>query len=126
VEIKATRAGQATVISVSGSIDALTAGDVTDFFIQQIGAGNKQVVADLGQVDFMSSAGLRAFLAVLKESRQQGGDLYIAAPQPGVERILDLSGFTTILKTFPSVAEAVAAWGHGQESGHSEGDRLEQ
>jgi anti-anti-sigma factor len=119
VEIKATQQGQATVISVSGSIDALTAGEVTDFFIQQLGAGQRQVIADLAQVDFMSSAGLRSFLAILKESRRLGGDLYIAASQPGVERILDLSGFTTILKTFPSVEAALAAWGPGRETGPS-------
>jgi anti-sigma B factor antagonist len=61
----------------------------------------------MNRVDFMSSAGLRAFLGALKESRQRGGDLYIAAPQPGVERILEISGFTTIMKVYPSIQEAL-------------------
>ena len=111
VEIRAEQQAQALVISVAGSIDALTAGEVTRYFSEQIGSGNPQIVADLSQVDFMSSAGLRAFLGALKESRQQGGDLHIAAPQPGVEKILKMSGFTTILKVYPTVEEAAAGFG---------------
>jgi anti-anti-sigma factor len=102
--------GLATVISIQGSIDAMTASEVTTYFSRQIGDGKRNIVADLSQVDFMSSAGLRAFLATLKESRRQGGDLHLAAPQPGVERILKMSGFTSILKTFPTVAEAVSGF----------------
>jgi anti-anti-sigma factor len=103
--------GQATVISIAGSIDALTAGEVTSFLSAQVQSGKHHLVADLSQVDFMSSAGLRAILATLKESRQEGGDLHLAAAQPGVEKILKMSGFTSILKSYPTVAEAVAGFG---------------
>jgi len=110
VEITAEPAGPTTVIAISGSVDALTSGAVAHFLSEQIGAGQKQLVADLSRVEFMSSAGLRAILATLKESRQQGGDLRLAAAQPGVERVLKMSGFTSILKTYPTVAEAVASF----------------
>ena len=110
LEIKAERQPQAVVISVAGSIDALTAGEMGRFFSEQLGSGEARIVADLSQVDFMSSAGLRAFLGALKESRQKGGDLHIAAPQPGVEKILKMSGFTSILKVYPSVQEAAAGF----------------
>jgi anti-sigma B factor antagonist len=110
VEIQAERQAQAMVISVAGSIDALTAGELAHFFSEQIASGNLRIVADMSQVDFMSSAGLRAFLGALKESRQQGGDLHVAAPQPGVEKILKISGFTSIMKVYPSVQEAVAGF----------------
>jgi anti-sigma B factor antagonist len=111
VEFKVEKQSQALVISVMGSIDALTAEELTEAFQEQIESGNPQIVADMNQVDFMSSAGLRAFLRALKESRQLGGDLYIANPQPGVEKILKMSGFTSILKVYPTVEEAVAGFG---------------
>ena len=72
--------------------------------------GASQLVADLSQVEFMSSAGLRAILAALKEARQHGGDLRLAAAQPGVEKILKISGFTSILKAYPSVDEALSSF----------------
>lgn len=67
----------------------------------------------LGQVDFMSSAGLRAILLALKESRRQGGDLRLAAARPGVDYTLKISGLASILQSFPSVDQAVASFGPG-------------
>lgn len=100
----------ALVVVISGSVDALTAPEVTAFLGRQVAAGQPQLVLDLSGVDFMSSAGLRAILGALKESRQGGGDLRLAGAQPGVEKILKMSGFTNILKAFPSVEEAVSSF----------------
>jgi len=58
----------------------------------------------------MSSAGLRALLETVKEVRKQGGDLRPAAARPEVLRVLDLSGFTSILQVFPDVDSAVASF----------------
>jgi anti-sigma B factor antagonist len=98
------------VIAVEGSIDALTATNFTQFMSEQIQEGANQLVADLSLVEFMSSAGLRAILASLKEARQHGGDLRLAAAQPGVEKILKMSGFLSILKAYPNVDEAISSF----------------
>lgn len=111
MDISARQVNEATVVTITGSVDALTAGEVTDFLGQQLAADRNKLVADLSQVDFMSSAGLRAILTTLKESRRQGGDLHLAAAQPGVEKILKMSGFTNIIKSFATVDEAVAGFG---------------
>ncbi len=64
-------------------------------------------------MDYTSSAGLRALLETVKETRQRGGDLRLAAVQPDVRRILDLAGFTQILKLYGNVEEAVASFPAG-------------
>lgn len=110
MNISVKQIGQTAVVSVAGSVDGLTAGDVAAFLGTQIGGGSTHLVADLSQVSFMSSAGLRAILATLKDVRQHGGDLRLAAPQIGVEKVLKMSGFTSILKTFSTVDEAVASF----------------
>ena len=111
MDISAKPIDQTTVVSIAGSIDALTADEVANFLSAQIGSGHKHIVGDLSRVEFMSSAGLRAILAALKDSRQQGGDLRLAAAQPGVEKVLKMSGFTSILKTYSSVDKALASFG---------------
>lgn len=111
MDLSSNQINQATVVSITGSVDALTAGDVTHFINAQIGGGRTRIVVDLGQVDFMSSAGLRAILATLKESRRQGGDLRVAAAQPGVGKVLNMAGFTNILNVYATVDEAVASFG---------------
>lgn len=102
---------KALVISITGSIDALTAEELTRHMSSEVERGHVRLVADLSGVDFMSSAGLRAILATLKRCRNAGGDLRLAGPQAGVERVLKMSGFTTLLKVFPSRADAAASFG---------------
>ena len=50
---------------------------------------------------------LRSLLGAVKKARSAGGDVRLAAPQPNVLRVLDMSGFTGILKCFDDVPSAV-------------------
>jgi len=105
--IRTSEMGQVRVITISGSIDALTAGEVETVLVEQAGSGHARLVLDMSQVDFMSSAGLRMILVGLKECRQAGGDLRIAAAQPGVMNVLDIAGFMSVLKTYDQIEMAV-------------------
>ena len=111
MEINVRQEKQLAIVAITGSVDALTSREVTSFLSQQIEDGKKDIVVDLSQVDFMSSAGLRAILAALKDSRQLGGDLSLAGAQPGVDKVLKMSGFNKILKTYPTVTEATRGSG---------------
>lgn len=110
MEITSTPHDQVVVVSIQGSIDSLNADQLTDAFMAHLKTGAVRLVADFEGVSYTSSAGLRSLLATVKDSRRQGGDLRIAAVQPGVERVLSLSGFTSIIKTFPDVTRAVASY----------------
>jgi anti-sigma B factor antagonist len=100
-----------TIVGVSETIDALTAADLTAAISGQIADGHANLVIDLANVEFMSSAGLRALLGAVKESRSAGGDLRIVSSNPGVDKVLKMSGFHNIAKVFTSAAEAVASFG---------------
>jgi anti-sigma B factor antagonist len=99
------------VVSVSETVDALTAPALTRTLSEQIGAGHSNLVVDLTQVEFMSSAGLRTLLGGVKESRSNGGDLRIASAKPGVDKVLKMSGFHSVAKVFTTQAEALASFG---------------
>lgn len=102
--------GQVTIVSVSGSVDGLTAPALTSFLTKQLGEHRSNLVVNLHEVDYISSAGLRALLGALKESRQQGGDLRLAVVQENVRKVLNMSGFTSILKLYPDVPAAVGSF----------------
>lgn len=110
MEIKAEQRDDVAVVSVSGSIDATTADQLTGAFEEQISAGRVNLVVDFGGVDYTSSAGLRALLGAMKSSRGAGGDLRLAEIHDDVHRVLEMSGFTSILKTYEGVDEAVASF----------------
>ncbi|MDL1896359.1 STAS domain-containing protein [Anaerolineae bacterium CFX7] len=110
MDLKTDKRDDVAVLAVSGSLDALSAPELADTISSQLDAGSVKLVADLAQLDYTSSAGLRVLLNGVKAARQKGGDLRLAAVQPNVKKVLDLSGFMSIMKSFPDVAAAVASY----------------
>lgn len=99
-----------TVVAVTGTVDALTAPDLAKILTNQIAEGHVNLVVDLIGVEFMSSAGLRTLLGGVKESRSNGGDLRIASTNPGIDKVLKMSGFHNIAKVYSSQSEAVSSF----------------
>lgn len=112
IEIKPSE-HEVTVVEISGSVDSLTAEQLLATLSGQLQAQRVRLVADFSGVAYTSSAGLRALLATVKEARRHGGDFRLAAVQPAVLRVLELSGFTSILKMFGDVDAAVASYRAG-------------
>lgn len=110
MDIRVEQFGEIAVVSIAGDIDALTAVEASAFLNAQLDGGREQLVLDLGQVEFMSSAGIRLLLEILKKSREQGGDLRLAAVPGGVARTLEITGLTSVLEAYPSVDKAVASF----------------
>ncbi|MBM3143770.1 MAG: STAS domain-containing protein [Chloroflexi bacterium] len=110
MKITSIRKAAATVVQIAGSVDSLTSEEAQSFFDAQIGSDHTRLVADLSQVEYLSSAGLRVLLSAMKSTRQRGGDLYLAGLQENVRQVLDLAGFTSIFKIFSTVEEALDAF----------------
>lgn len=110
MEVKVEQQGEVVVVAITGNIDAATAPALATAFSGEVGRGHTRLVADFTAVAYTSSAGLRALLGALKEARQHGGDFRLAGVRPAVFRVLELSGFTSILKYFTGVDEAVASF----------------
>jgi len=110
MEIQDRQVEDVTVLILKGSIDAITSPKITEFIQVHIAKGNIKLVADLSGVDYTSSAGLRVLLGAIKETRARSGDLRLAGVQPDVQKVLNLSGFTNILKKYDDVNSAVASY----------------
>ena len=111
MEVSVEHRGDVALVRIAGSVDGLTAEGLQSSLSAQITGGAIRIVGDLSGVDYTSSAGLRALLATLKATRQLGGDFRLAAVQPAVLRVLEMSGFTSILKHYPDVDAAVDSFG---------------
>lgn len=111
IEVVAAQHGEVCVVAITGSIDALTADQLVDALGAQLRDGKTRIVADFAAVEYTSSAGLRVLLTTLKDARQRGGDLRLASIRPNVKQVLELSGFTSIIKCFADVPAAVSSFG---------------
>ena len=110
MEVEVSAEGKVTIVAIRGNVDGLTADALLRVFAERVTDGACCLVADCAALTYTSSAGLRSLLGAVKLARQQGGDLRLAAIQPQVLRVLDLSGFTSILKHFPDVPRAVDSY----------------
>ena len=110
MEIQDKQVNGVTVLSLTGSIDAMSAPKITEYIHGLVANGNINLVADFSGVDYTSSAGLRVLLGAIKETRAQSGDMRLTGVQPDVYKVLNLSGFTNILKLFDDLDAAVASY----------------
>jgi anti-sigma B factor antagonist len=111
IEIDVAQVAAVTIVTVSGSIDSITAESLTQVLNDHVEAGNTKLVVDFSEVNYTSSAGLRSLLIALKSSRKKNGDMRLAGVQKNVMDVLELSGFNSIIKIFTDPAAAVASYG---------------
>ncbi|WP_313896355.1 STAS domain-containing protein [Streptomyces sp. YIM 98790] len=67
------------------------------------------IVVDCSQLDFCDSTGLNALLAARLESEAAGGGIHLAAPQPLVARLLEITGAGRVFTLHDTVEAALAA-----------------
>ena len=112
MELTERRAGRAVVLAPAGRIDMGTADQLRERLIPLVAAAGKSgesVVLDFSGVDYISSAGLRVLMLAAKEARTSGGKIAVAALQPLVNEIFQISRFDKVLPCHAGVDEAIAA-----------------
>ena len=98
-----------SVVSVAGTVDAVTAPRLAEALQAEVAAGRPRLVVDLSGVDYVSSAGLRVILAGVKAARSGGGGLAVAAVRAPVRQVFELAGLTIIVGFHDDVAAAAAS-----------------
>lgn len=82
-------------VSVSGKIDTATAPELESFVTDNI-EGITELVLDLAEVEYVSSAGLRSILQAQKDMNKQEGKMKILNLSESVKEIFDMIGFSRI------------------------------
>ncbi len=72
-----------------------------------INKGIKKLVVDLSDVKIITSSGIGIFLNI-NQSLKSG--LRLAAPQPEVEKVLELTKVTSVIKIFSTVDAAIKSY----------------
>lgn len=102
--------GDVKVVSVWGNLDTNTSPDAEEFFNDLVTAGAAKILLNLGDLNFISSAGLRVLLALSKQLRGGAGELRLCALNNNVKDVFEISGFSTILGIYEGEDEALDAF----------------
>ncbi|MBN2125467.1 MAG: STAS domain-containing protein [Deltaproteobacteria bacterium] len=108
MEMQQRKENSATVVSVKGRIDAVSAPEFEKALEDLISRGEKLLVIDFGELDYISSAGLRTILATTKKLKGMEGKLFLASLKEVVKEVFDISGFSSIIPIHGSVEVALA------------------
>jgi anti-sigma B factor antagonist len=95
-----------TTLVLTGRLDTNTAPEL-DATLNRILANmhNARLVFDLGQLEYLSSAGIRCFVRARKAIEPRGGQVAIVNPQPPVRKVLEIVKAIPEGGIFGSVAE---------------------
>jgi anti-sigma B factor antagonist/stage II sporulation protein AA (anti-sigma F factor antagonist) len=112
MQVRPARFADVVVLSVLGRVDHGTSEDFRTALVPHLGRcakGQDHLVLDCTGMDYISSAGLRVFMLAARQVKAQQGWLALAAVQPLVREVLEITKFTQVLRIEPTVRAAVSA-----------------
>jgi anti-sigma B factor antagonist len=110
VEITVNEYKRVAVITVTGRVDSATATDFETNINEVVEKGKHNLVLDLSQVEFLSSAGLRVLVTTRKTLQGAGGNIVLAQPSERVVETLDTAGLDVLFERYDTREAAVAAF----------------
>ena len=112
MEIKAETMKRCELLSVSGRVDSSTAPELEKVLLGLIQPGQKNIVVNMQDTDFISSAGLKALLSALMKVRKMipAGDVVISEIRPELRESFDLVGFDRLFTFYEDNMRAVGSF----------------
>ena len=110
MRVSEVRYADALVLTPVGRIDNSTNDGLKsalDSHVANCRKGGDRLVLDFSKVDYISSIGLRVLMLAAKKVREQDGTIVVAALQPVVREIFEISRFNLVFQCFATVREAL-------------------
>jgi anti-sigma B factor antagonist len=111
MEVLETKEGGITVLTPRGRVDSVTCKPFEQHLMGVIDAGERRVIVDFVDLDYVSSAGLRVLLMGAKKQKAAGGRLILCAMRDHIREVFDVSGFSSILEIKKDRNESLIALG---------------
>lgn len=100
--------GDVVVVRVDGRLDAASSPQLEKQINSIIDAGHFKLLLNLGNVDYLSSAGMRLMLSVTKKLKHLEGKVVVCSLNEDVMDVIKMAGFTQVLEIYPTEEESFA------------------
>lgn len=111
MDFEVTEYKRSTVLYTSGRIDSYTAPEVEEALTTLMEKGQNNIIFDMRDVTFVSSAGWWALIRVQKEVKKMNrGELVLVKLDERIRESMDLVGIGPYFKIFDDVTEAVGSF----------------
>ncbi len=85
------------LVVVSGRLDAMTTAAFEKESLAWVDGGDRRILLDFADLEYISSAGLRGILALAKRARAVGGAVAVCAMTGMVAEVFAISGFDAFI-----------------------------
>ena len=111
MEITTKQLKRVDLVTISGRIDSSTAPQLDKVLTSIVDADRYRICLDLKDLEYLSSAGIKILISILKAcKRWNRGDLRLANMPPRIADVFDLAGLTPLFMIYPDVVEAVGSF----------------
>src|SRR5689334_8808659 len=102
--------GDVRVVKLAGRLDETFEKKLARTLAQLLEKNQVRVIVDLGELAYLNSRGVSAFIATVDALREAGGDLKIAGTPGQAKLVLERLGVDRLIQQFGTVEEAVEAF----------------
>ena len=107
MEILEKKQNDISIFKLNGRLDSNTSPGFEKKIFDSIEDGSRSMVLDFGQLDYISSAGLRVILKATKAFKKNQGEILLCALEDYVREVFEISGFDTFLPIYPTLDAAL-------------------
>jgi anti-anti-sigma factor len=108
MNIEATQLEKAVLLKVSGRMDAENANEFDRACDAWIAQGAKHVIADLNDLQYVSSMGLRSFLAAAQKLQSDSGSLILCGLRGLPRQVFEMTRLMSIFAVYDTAEQALA------------------
>jgi anti-anti-sigma factor len=110
MEIKHIKKGNTDVLYLTGKLDGFQSGLLEANVNEMIDAGSYRIILEMKGIQYLSSAGIRVLVMLLKKTRKLGGNIYLAEVSSYPLNVLKIAGFLKIFQNFDNLEEALQSF----------------
>jgi anti-anti-sigma factor len=99
------QAARVVTVKLAGSLDTATAPELEKQLAPLLAGSTKDIVFDLAELKFISSAGLRVFATTRKALKDRDGQASFVHMQPQIQEVFEIMRSLPGVAVFKSVAE---------------------
>ena len=105
------RNGSVAIVELKGKMaGTCDADELNDEVISLLENNTNHIVINMQHVHWIGSLCIGALMREIISTRQKEGDVYLASPSQKVQRLLEITKLQGVIRIYPTVEEAVAAF----------------
>jgi anti-sigma B factor antagonist len=98
------------IFKLNGRLDSNTSQGFEKKVFQAIDDGSKSMIIDFGQLEYISSAGLRVILKATKALKREEGKMMLCDMQDYVKEVFEIAGFDSFLPIVGTMDDAIQSF----------------